>query len=128
MGMLNIALLQIAPCAALKENLEKGMEACKKAKETGAHIALFPEMWSNGYNLYGRPAHQWKGEAIPANGEFVNSFGNLAKELELAIGVTLLQHAGFVRPVWAPDAYLCKGAYLRLWPGTGADPRRRFLR
>lgn len=35
MGMLNIALLQIAPCAALKENLEKGMEACKKAKETG---------------------------------------------------------------------------------------------
>ena len=94
MGMLNIALLQIAPCAALKENLEKGMEACKKAKETGAHIALFPEMWSNGYNLYGRPAHQWKGEAIPANGEFVNSFGNLAKELELAIGVTLLEQYG----------------------------------
>ncbi|MBN1624192.1 MAG: carbon-nitrogen hydrolase family protein, partial [Clostridia bacterium] len=67
-------------------NLQKGIEYCKKAKEQGADIALFPEMWSNGYN-------------IPKNGEgavsidscFVTSFGNLAKELDMAIGITYLE-------------------------------------
>lgn len=35
MKLLKIALLQIAPCSTLTENLEKGLEACKKAKEMG---------------------------------------------------------------------------------------------
>ena len=35
MDTLNIALLQIAPGAALEENLEKGLAACKRAKEIG---------------------------------------------------------------------------------------------
>ena len=43
MDTLNIALLQIAPGAALEENLEKGLAACKRAKDLGADIALFPE-------------------------------------------------------------------------------------
>ena len=30
-------------------NLEKGIEACRQAKEKGADIAIFPEMWSCGY-------------------------------------------------------------------------------
>lgn len=88
---LKIALLQIAPCKTLEENLEKGIKYCRKAKESGADIALFPEMWSNGYNIYGRPVEEWKGEAVSADSDFVHAFGSLAKELDMAIGITLLE-------------------------------------
>ncbi|MFQ6804287.1 MAG: hypothetical protein ACLRT5_05040 [Lachnospiraceae bacterium] len=46
MKNLKIALLQIAPGGSLEENLEKGLASCRKAREMGADIALFPEMWS----------------------------------------------------------------------------------
>lgn len=91
MQTLNIALLQIAPCGTLEGNLEKGIASCRKAKALGADIALFPEMWSNGYNIYDRPVGQWKAEAIPAGSEFVRAFGALAKELGMAIGITFLE-------------------------------------
>ena len=88
---LKIALLQIAPCKTLEENLKKGITYCRKAKERGADIALFPEMWSNGYNIYGRPVDEWKAEAVPVNSDFVNTFGSIAKELNMAVGITLLE-------------------------------------
>lgn len=91
MNTLKIALLQIAPCGTLEGNLEKGIASCRKAKDMGADIALFPEMWSNGYNIYNRPVEQWTAEAIPADSEFVNAFGALAKELDMAIGITFLE-------------------------------------
>lgn len=91
MNLLNIALLQIAPTGSLAGNLEKGTAACRRAKELGADIALFPEMWSNGYRIYGRPVEEWKAEAISAEGEFVRAFGRLAGELDMAVGVTLLE-------------------------------------
>lgn len=91
MSVLKIALLQIAPCDTLAENLEKGMEYCKKAKEMGADIALFPEMWSNGYRIYEQPVEKWKAQAILAESDFVNAFGSLAGKLQMAIGVTLLE-------------------------------------
>lgn len=91
MSVLRIALLQIAPGDTLEENLEKGMESCKKAKEMGADIALFPEMWSNGYRIYEQPVEVWKAQAIPAESDFVNAFGSLARKLQMAIGVTLLE-------------------------------------
>ena len=94
MNSLKIALLQIAPCGTLAGNLEKGIEYCKKAKEMGADIALFPEMWSNGYQIYDRPAHEWKAEAIPVDSDFVSAFGKLAGELGMAIGITLLEKYG----------------------------------
>lgn len=92
--ILKIALLQIAPCATLAENLEKGIRSCRKAKESGADIALFPEMWSSGYHIYDRPVEEWKAEAIPVDSDFVKAFGSLAKELDLAIGITLLEQYG----------------------------------
>lgn len=88
---IKIALLQIAPCKTLEENIEKGIRYCKKAKESGADIALFPEMWSNGYNIYDRPVDEWKAEAIPVDSDFVNTFGSLARKLNMAIGITLLE-------------------------------------
>ena len=53
---LTIALLQISPTGTLAGNLAKGIQACRRAAELGADIALFPEMWSNGYALHGRPS------------------------------------------------------------------------
>ena len=91
METLKIALLQIAPCDTLEGNLEKGIASCRKVKELDADIALFPEMWSNGYHIYDRPVDQWKAEAIPADSEFVSAFGQLARELDMAIGVTFLE-------------------------------------
>lgn len=55
MSILKIALMQIAPCGSLDGNLKKGLEYCEKAATLGADIALFPEMWSNGYAIYDRP-------------------------------------------------------------------------
>lgn len=91
MKKLKIALLQISPCKTLKENLEKGIRYCTKAAECGADIALFPEMWSNGYNIYDRPVSEWVEEAISADSDFVNAFGSLAEKLHMAIGITFLE-------------------------------------
>ncbi len=91
MSLLKIALLQIAPCGHAEENLKKGISCCKKAKDLGADIAVFPEMWSNGYNIYNRAYEEWRNEAVPAHGEYVDTFGNLAKELDMAVCVTFLE-------------------------------------
>ena len=56
---LKIALLQLRPSKDIKNNLQKGVEACNTAKQMGADIALFPEMWSNGYDIYDRPFEVW---------------------------------------------------------------------
>lgn len=92
--ILKIALLQIAPEKTLVENMEKGIRYCREAKESGADIALFPEMWSNGYRIYDRPVEEWKAEAILADDDFVKAFGSLAQELNMAIGITLLERYG----------------------------------
>ncbi len=87
---LKIALLQIRPTGSLSGNLEKGIESCRKAKESGADIALFPEMWSTGYHI---PEDQdlLKRETVSVNGDFIMSFGKLARELNMAIGITFLE-------------------------------------
>ena len=94
MNRFKIALLQTAPCGTVNENLKKGVAICKDARKMGADLALFPEMWSNGYNIYNRPIEEWKAEAIPADGDFINTFARLAKELNMAIGITLLEQYG----------------------------------
>ena len=91
---IKIALLQISPCKTAEENLEKGIRYCRKARESGADIALFPEMWSNGYNIYGTPVEEWKRDAVSVDSEFITEFGCLAKELNMAIGITLLERYG----------------------------------
>lgn len=94
MNSLKIALLQIAPSGTLSGNLAKGIECCRAAKKMGADIALFPEMWSNGYDICDRPFDQWREDGIPADGDFVRAFGELSGELEMAIGITLLERKG----------------------------------
>lgn len=90
MKNLKVALLQLLPEETLEGNLQKGLEYCRKAKDMGADIVLFPEMWSAGYNI---PVDidELKTKAVPADSKFVNSFGQLANELDIAIGITFLE-------------------------------------
>lgn len=97
MSKLKIALLQIAPCRSLEENLEKGKRVCRKAAQNGADIALFPEMWSCGYDIGGDPKI-WKKNAVSAESGFVNAFGELARNLKMSIGITLLEDIGTQNP------------------------------
>ena len=88
---LKIALLQIRPGSTLEENLRIGIGACQEAKEKGTHIALFPEMWSNGYSIHERSENEWMGDAILQDSLFVNTFGKAAKELDMAVAISFLE-------------------------------------
>lgn len=90
MEKLKIALLQIGPTGTLEGNLQKGIEWCRNAKNQGADIALFPEMWSCGYCIP-ENMEELKCMSVEADGEFVHAFANLAQELEMAIGITILE-------------------------------------
>ena len=87
---LKVALLQLIPGKTQEENLRKGIEACVRAKEEGADVALFPEMWNNGYSL-SEDTEKLSEMAISKDGDFVRSFQKLAFELEMAIGITFLE-------------------------------------
>lgn len=90
MKKLTVALLQILPGKTREENAQKGIEACREAKKSGADIALFPEMWSDGYRI-SEDIEALKAEAVCADGEFVSEFGKLAAELNMAVGITFLE-------------------------------------
>ena len=90
---INIALLQIMPAGSIEQNMEKGVRCCKEAREQGADIALFPEMWSSGYSIP-HDREELDRLAVPADGGFVARFAALAKELEMAIGITFLEKSG----------------------------------
>lgn len=47
-------------------------------------------MWSTGYNIP-KEADELKARSVSLNSEFVNSFGKIAKELNMAIGITFLE-------------------------------------
>ncbi len=87
---LHIALLQLLPTGSEKGNLEKGIGALKKAKELGADIALFPEMWNVGYAIP-EDTELLKSTATSPTGPFVSAFRNAAKELSMAVAITFLE-------------------------------------
>ena len=73
-----VALMQIYPCGSLFENLQKGIGFCRKAKAMGADVALFPEMWSNGYNIP-EDVNQLKKQAIAKDSAFLRSFLHISR-------------------------------------------------
>lgn len=85
-----IALLQLLPEGGMDQQLEKGKAACLKAKDMGADIALFPEMWSTGYAIP-QDLNELNAAAISKDGPFLNTFSKLARELQTAIGITFLE-------------------------------------
>lgn len=93
---LRVALLQMASQGvAIEANALKGEEFCRRAAAQKAHIALFPEMWSVGYAKYPqgdkRAREEWLKLAVPGDGEFVQRFRHLARELRMAIAITYLE-------------------------------------
>jgi len=90
MNNLKVALMQLMPEDTMEGNLKKGMEYCRKARDMGADIALFPEMWSIGYKIP-NDIDELNACAVHADSDFVSSFGILAKDLNMAIGITFLE-------------------------------------
>ena len=120
MHRLTIALLQMTSCASDQDaNRDKGVEFCRRANAMGADIALFPEMWNVGYppfdgvppnsgNIWRSPAvwqatehpaphvdseirRRWQAGAIGRDSAFVRHYQALARELDMAIGLTYLE-------------------------------------
>ncbi len=119
MTAFSIALLQIAAAGPdIEANARIGAAACRRAKEIGADLALFPEMFSNGYSYAGRmlqSPNAWRApgrwetgepqvderhgpaielfrqQATPVDGPFVGRFQALARELDMAIAITFLE-------------------------------------
>lgn len=98
-----VALLQLNRCSNEKDTIEKGIKACKKAKEMNADIAVFPEMWNTGYellfegnlddnrNISQKNIDEWKNKAINMDSNFVLEFTKLAKDLKMAIALTFME-------------------------------------
>jgi predicted amidohydrolase len=84
--VLRIALLQlVARGRDRAANLAKGERWCREAASRGADVALFPELWSAGYEPFDAA------DAIGRDDAFVARFRALARDLELAIAVTFLE-------------------------------------
>lgn len=90
MHSLKVALLQLLPGHTQAENLQKGLDACRKAKAMGADIALFPEMWNTGYFIP-QDAAVLRAAAVSADSDFVRAFSDAARELQMAVAVTFLE-------------------------------------
>lgn len=90
MNSLKVALLQLLSERTLQGNLIKGLDACRQAKAMGADIALFPEMWSTGYSVP-QDKDELQNAAISLDSAFMRRFEELAKELNMAIGITMLE-------------------------------------
>jgi N-carbamoylputrescine amidase len=120
MNDITIALLQMTAHGTDQDaNLAKGEAFCRRARQMGADIALFPEMWNIGYtfespkkenagDLWRAPelwkpeddpyppdvqeaVRQWQHLAIGQESRFVTHFQALAKELDMAIALTYLE-------------------------------------
>lgn len=90
MQFFKVALLQMVSTPDQAGNWAKGAAYCRRAKAMGADLALFPEMWNNGYCVTHDIA-QLRRDAVSRQSEFVQAFGRLAKELDIAVGITFLE-------------------------------------
>lgn len=89
-----IALLQIHPCGSnFSENMRKGMEFCRKAKDLGADMVVFPELWSTGFEMLSDEVslEDLTEMAISLDSHFFTAFKELASELQINIAVTYLE-------------------------------------
>ncbi len=96
MSTIRVALLQLLSAGYDQvANQAKGERYCRQARQMGADIALFPEMWNIGYQLpdllQPEQVQFWQQHAISPQSDFVTAFRKLAQELELAIGLTYLE-------------------------------------
>jgi predicted amidohydrolase len=80
------------PCGDdLAANQRKGEAFCEQARDMGADIAVFPEMWSNGYHIFDPSEVAWREKALGQDDDFITSFKRLARKLGMAIVLTYLE-------------------------------------
>jgi len=96
MSTIRVALLQMTPCADDQAaNQSKGDLFSRRAREMGADIALFPEMWNIGYTWPDANRQEerlrWQAKAISRDHPFVLHFRELARELQMSIALTYLE-------------------------------------
>jgi N-carbamoylputrescine amidase len=118
MTSFRVALLQLAGHGTdQRANLAAGDAACRRARELGADVALFPEMWNVAYTRFWpeergdrwRAPHrwteppppdppeleaaldEWRRGAIGPDDPFVRHFRDLARQLNMAIALTYLE-------------------------------------
>jgi predicted amidohydrolase len=96
MSAITIALLQMTACGSNQDaNQTKGERFCRRAREMGADLALFPEMWNNGYTFFDRDEagarDAWQTRAVGLEDGYVAHFRALARDLQMAIALTYLE-------------------------------------
>ena len=92
-NIFKVAILQLNAINNMDNSLKKGIIACRKAKELGADIAVFPEMWNIGYEMpeNDEDLGDWINKSIYENNNYLLTFKKLAKELNMAISITFLE-------------------------------------
>lgn len=92
-NIFKVAILQLNAINNMDNSLKKGLIACRKAKELGADIAVFPEMWNIGYEMpeNDEDLGDWINKSIYENNNYLLAFKKLAKELNMAISITFLE-------------------------------------
>jgi len=105
MSVLRVGLLQLhSEPADEMANLEKAEWACRMAKESGADIALFPEMWNISYappfpEAWDDPWRSdketersaWWARAVDEEHPYVQRFIEMARDFDMAIAITYLE-------------------------------------
>lgn len=88
-----VAILQLDAITNSDNSLIKGIEACKKAKQLDADIAVFPEMWNIGYEMPDdkKNLNAWIQRATSENSDYLLKFKELSKKLNMAIAITFLE-------------------------------------
>lgn len=97
MNSIKVALLQLYPEENLQGNIEKGIEAVEKAARMGADIALFPEMWSCGYD-FPQDKKALSELAVSKDGSYTDAFRKAAVDNDIAVAATYLAENGDKAP------------------------------
>lgn len=103
-GIFKVALVQYSAVPNnIGANMEGAVRFIRKAKEQGADLVLFPEMWSNGYGRSYKEADAkpldascvkdrefWMNSAVDDESFFIKSMRSAAKESDIAVVMTYL--------------------------------------
>ncbi len=101
-----IALAQIATCPGqLQHNLERHLEMVARARQSGAHLVVFPELSLSGYLL----AHGVLEHALSLDDPRLESLRRASRDIALLVGLPLRESQGGI----ANAAVLLEGGEVR---------------
>jgi len=94
MNKIKIALAQLNPKDNPEDNLSITKSALLKAKEGGADIVLFPELWTTSYSAYPKDESRradWESNSLWHGSELYEKYLELAKKVDIAFVFTFLE-------------------------------------